>query len=279
MTRLTGKTAVITGAGSGIGRASALKFAAEGAAVAVTDILGETAEAVAEEIRAAGGRAVGFAVDVADDLALKDMIERTIAELGKLDILFNNAVNTAAGKRKRDVDFLEFDPAVFHEIVQVNVLGGVLASKYALPHMLERGNGCILFTSSTSSLGGDVAQFSYGASKAMVNWYVKTIATNYGKQGIRCNAVIPGVIETPAMKAWASPEMHAAFMKLQNAPRLGQPEDIANLAAYLASDEAAFMNGGLYKCDGGMTAPLPFAQLQLDYLIPRHKPDAARTDA
>jgi NAD(P)-dependent dehydrogenase (short-subunit alcohol dehydrogenase family) len=270
MTRLAGKSAVITGAGSGIGRASALKFATEGAAVAVTDIVGDAAEAVAEEIRSAGGKAVAFTVDVADDAALKDMVERTITEFGRLDILFNNAVNTAAGKRKRDVNFLEFDPAVFHEIVQVNVLGGVLASKYAIPHMLERGTGCILFTSSTSSLGGDVAQFSYGASKAMVNWYVKTIATNYGKRGVRCNAIIPGVIETPAMMAWASAEMRAAFMKLQNAPRLGRPEDIANLAAYLASDEAAFMNGGLYKCDGGMTAPLPFAQLQLDYLLPKH---------
>lgn len=275
MDRLEGKSAVITGAGSGIGRASALKFAAEGAAVAVTDIVGEAAETVAEEIRAAGGRAVGFTVDVAEDAALKDMVERAIAEFGKLDILFNNAVNTAAGKRKRDIDFLEFDPAVFHEIVQVNVLGGVLASKYAIPHMLERGGGCILFTSSTSSLGGDVAQFSYGASKAMVNWYVMTIATTYGKQGIRCNAVIPGVIETPAMKGWASAEMTEAFMKLQSAPRLGRPEDIAALAAFLASDEASFINGAHYKCDGGMTAPLPFAQLQRDFLLPRHTPSPA----
>lgn len=272
MDRLKGKSAVITGAGSGIGRASALKFAAEGGAVAVTDIVAEAAEAVAEEVRAVGGQAVAMTVDVGDEAALKEMVERSISHFGKLDILFNNAVNTAAGKKKRDVNFLEFDPAVFHEIVQVNVLGGVLASKYAIPHMLERGGGCILFTSSTSSLGGDVAQFSYGASKAMVNWYVKTIATTYGKQGIRCNAVIPGVIETPAMMAWASEEMHAAFMKLQNVPRLGRPDDIANLAAFLASDEAAFMNGALYKCDGGMTAPLPFAQLQLDYLIPRHTP-------
>ncbi|MCW3039101.1 MAG: glucose 1-dehydrogenase [Solirubrobacterales bacterium] len=270
MDRLLGKTAVITGAGSGIGRASALKFASEGAAVAVTDIVAESALAVAEEVRSAGGTAVGFRVDVADDEALKELVDRPVREFGRLDIRFNNALTTAAGKKKRDVDFLEFDPAVFQEIVQVNVLGGVVAAKYALPHMLERGNGCILFTSSTSSLGGDVAQFSYGASKAMVNWYVQTIATVYGKRGIRCNAVVPGVIETPAMKAWASPEMNAAFMALQNVPRLGRPEDIANLACILASDEAEFMNGALYKCDGGMTAPLPFAQLQRDFLLPRH---------
>jgi NAD(P)-dependent dehydrogenase (short-subunit alcohol dehydrogenase family) len=237
--------------------------------VAIADIDAAAGEGVAEEIRALGGRALALHVDVADDGALREMIERTIAEFGQLDILFNNAVNTAAGRRKRDVDFLEFDPAVFHEIIQVNVLGGVLASKYAIPHMLERGGGCILFTSSTSSLGGDVAQFSYGASKAMVNWYVMTIATTFGKRGIRCNAVIPGVIETPAMKGWANPEMNEAFLKLQQAPRLGQPEDVAALAAFLASDEASFINGALYKCDGGMTAPLPFAQLQRDFLLPR----------
>jgi NAD(P)-dependent dehydrogenase (short-subunit alcohol dehydrogenase family) len=269
MDRLKGKSAVITGAGSGIGRASALRFAAEGAAVAVTDVVEDTAVAVAEEIEAAGGTAIGFRVDVAEEPALKAMIERTIAEFGKLDILFNNAVNTAAGRRKRDVDFLEFDQDVFREIIQVNVLGGVLASKYAIGHMLERGGGCILFTSSTSSLGGDVAQFSYGASKAMVNWYVQTIATTYGRRGIRCNGLIPGVIETPAMKGWANPKMQEAFLALHNAPRLGQPEDIAALAVFLASDEAAYVNGALYKCDGGITASLPFAQLQRDFLLPK----------
>lgn len=269
MDRLKGKSAVITGAGSGIGRESALRFAAEGAAVAVTDIVEDSAKAVAAEITAAGGRAIGFRVDVAEEPALKEMIERTIAEFGKLDILFNNAVNTAAGKRKRDVDFLEFDQNVFHEIIQVNVLGGVLASKHAIPHMLERGSGCILFTSSTSSLGGDVAQFSYGASKAMVNWYVKTITTVYGKRGIRCNGIIPGVIETPAMKGWANPKMQEAFMALHNSPRLGRPEDIAALALFLASDEAAYINGSLHQCDGGVSAPLPFAQLQRDFLLPK----------
>jgi NAD(P)-dependent dehydrogenase (short-subunit alcohol dehydrogenase family) len=269
MDRLKGKSAVITGAGSGIGRATALRFAAEGAAVAVTDIVEEAARKVAEEIKAAGGRAVDFKVDVAEEQELKGMIERTIAEFGQLDILFNNAVNTAAGKKKPDIDFTQFDQAIFHEVVQVNVLGGVLASKYAIPHMLGRGGGVILFTSSTSSLGGDVAQFSYGASKAMVNWYVMTLATLYGKQGIRCNGIVPGVIETPAMKGWANPQMTAAFMQLHNTPRLGQPEDIAALATFLASDEAAYMNGALYKCDGGITAPLPFAQLQRDFMLPK----------
>ncbi len=269
MDRLKGKSAIITGSGSGIGRATALRFAAEGASVAVVDINAAGAQTVADEIKAAGGKAIALTVDVAEEAQLKEMIDKTIAAFGKLDILYNNAVNTAAGKKKPDVDFLLFDQDIFHEVVQVNVLGGVLTSKHALPHMLERGSGVILFTSSTSSLGGDVAQFSYGASKAMINWYVQTLATTYGKSGIRCNGIVPGVIETPSMKGWVNAEMRAAFMKLQNAPRLGLPEDIAAVATFLASDEAAFVNGTLYKCDGGMTAPLHFAQLQRDFMLPK----------
>jgi NAD(P)-dependent dehydrogenase (short-subunit alcohol dehydrogenase family) len=271
MGRLEGKAAVITGAGSGIGRASALRFAQEGAAVAIADINGQAAQAVADEIKAAGGKAVALTADVADEAAVKDMIDRTVKELGAIDILFNNAINTAAGKRKPGNNFLEFDQDIFHEVVQVNVLGGVLACKYAIPYMLEQaGRGSILFTSSTSASAGDVAQFAYGASKAMVNWYVQTIATCFGKQGIRCNGIVPGVIETPAKKAWANPEMDAAFMKLHNTPRQGLPEDIAAMAVFLSSDEAAYCNGALYKVDGGITASLPFAQLQRDFLIPKH---------
>jgi NAD(P)-dependent dehydrogenase (short-subunit alcohol dehydrogenase family) len=270
MDRLKGKAAVITGAGSGIGHASAIRFAQEGAAVIVADINGPAADAVVAEIEAAGGRAVALTVDVGDEAALKAMIDHTVSEFGKIDILFNNALNTAAGKRKPDNDFLQFDQETFHDIIQVNVLGGVLASKYAIPYMLkQKDRGVILFTSSTSGSAGDVAQFSYGASKAMVNWYVQTIATTFGKDGIRCNGIVPGVIETPAKKGWANAEMDAAFLKLHNTPRTGLPEDIAAMAVFLASDEAAYCNGALYKVDGGITASLPFVQLQRDFLLPK----------
>lgn len=274
MDRLANKKALITGAGSGIGRATALRFASEGAAVAVADLNGDSAEAVVEEIRSGGGTAIAVVADVGVDEQVRDMVDAAIAGLGQIDILFNNAVNTAAGKRKPDISFLEFDPETFFDVVKVNVLGGVLASKYALRPMVERGDGVILFTSSTSSLAGDVSQFSYGASKAMVNWYVQTIATCFGSQGIRCNAIIPGVIETPAMKGWASAEMQDAFMRLHNSPRLGLPEDIASMATYLASDEAKYVNGTHVRVDGGITASLPFAQLQRDFLLPKRQEKA-----
>jgi NAD(P)-dependent dehydrogenase (short-subunit alcohol dehydrogenase family) len=260
MDRLKGKVACITGAGSGIGRASALRFASEGAKVLVTDLRNDTAQAVAAEIEAAGGTAQALAVDVGAEDQLRAMIERTLSSFGRIDILFNNAVDTS-GKGKADKDFLAFDPARFFDVVRVNVLGGVLASKFAIPHMLGQGGGAILFTSSCSSLGGDVAQFSYGASKAMVNWYVQTIAATFGKRGIRCNGILPGVIETPAMKAWANEAMNAAFLELQNGPRLGVPEDIAALALFLASDEAAYINGALMRADGGMSCAVPHVQV------------------
>lgn len=265
MNRLKDKVACITGAGNGIGRASALRFAAEGAQVLVTDLQGDAAQAVADEIMAAGGVAEALAVDVGQEADLAAMIERTLSRFGRIDVLYNNAVNTA-GKGKADKDFLAFDPERFFDVVRVNVLGGVLASRMAIPHMLKQGRGSILFTSSTSSLGGDVAQFSYGGSKAMVNWYVQTIAATFGKQGIRCNGILPGVIQTPAMQAWTNPAMEQAFLDLQNVPRLGKPEDIAALALFLASDEAEYINGALMRADGGISCTVPFVQVTRNLL-------------
>jgi len=260
MNRLKDKVACITGAGSGIGRATALRFASEGARVMVTDLRGDAAQVVVAEIAQQAGTAHAMGVDVGREDQLAAMIDATVSRFGRIDILYNNAVNTS-GKGKADKDFLAFDSERFFDVVRVNVLGGVLASRMAIPHMLRQGGGSILFTSSTSSLGGDVAQFCYGGSKAMVNWYVQTIAATFGKQGIRCNAILPGVIQTPAQQAWASAEMDAAFLGLHNVPRLGRPEDIASLALFLASDEAAYINGVLYRADGGMSCTVPYVQV------------------
>ncbi|MAT50991.1 MAG: alcohol dehydrogenase [Porticoccaceae bacterium] len=257
MGRLKDKVAVITGAASGIGRASALGFGAEGARVVVTDLRVEGAEKVAEEICAGGGQAVGIEVDAGDEGHLKAMIDRAVTDFGRIDLLFNNALNTRPDTIQRDMDFLKFDVEVFEINMRVNCLGGVLASKYAIPHMLEQGGGSIIFTSSTSALGGEITAFTYGATKAAVNWYVQTIAATYGKQGIRCNAIAPGVMVTPSQQAWSNPEMDAAFLDIQNVRRLGKPEDIANMALFLASDESEFCNGTVYEVNGGMNCATP----------------------
>ncbi|MBT6038532.1 SDR family oxidoreductase [Flavobacteriaceae bacterium] len=257
MKRLADKVAIVTGAGSGIGRASALRFAQEGARVVLADINGDTATSVAAEIAAQGGEALALTVDVAQESQLKDMVNAALDSFGELHILFNNACNTDPQMSKKDADFFTFDAEVFHHRMQTNVLAGVLAARFAMPHMLERGSGCILFTSSSSSLKGEVAQFSYGATKAAVNWYVQTLAATFGKQGIRCNGIVPGVIRTAAMERWATDEMQEAFLDMHQCPRLGLPEDVASMATFLASDEAAFTNGALYYMDGGINCTTP----------------------
>jgi len=156
MSRLQDKASIVTGAGSGIGRPSAVMFGREGAIVIVADINGESAETVAYEIVAAGGRAAAMTVDVGEEEQLARMIAAAIGDYGRIDVLFNNALMTNPAFAARDADFLNLEPEMFYATMRVNVMGGVLASKLAIPHMLSQGGGSIIFTSSGSSLGGDV---------------------------------------------------------------------------------------------------------------------------
>lgn len=265
MQRLQGKVALITGAASGIGRASAQMFAAQGAHVVVTDLYGDAAQRVAQAIVDSGGSAIGLKVDVGVEDDLQRMIDSSLQAFCRIDVLFNNAVSKNP-ETARDVDFLNFNQALFHTNMRVNVLGGVLACQYALPHMLAQGEGSIIFTSSTSSIAGEVAQFSYGASKAALNWYVQSIAATFGKRGVRCNAILPGVIRTAALEGWANAQMTQAFLDIQNVPRLGEPEDIAAMALFLASDESRYVNGALLRVDGGMSCATPMVPVVRAYL-------------
>lgn len=259
MGRLEGKVGIITGSGSGIGRACALAFGREGAAVVVADLNEEAAGTVADEIRSAGGKAIAYRIDVSDEARAIDMIRTTVSTFGRLDVLHNNAVMTDPNLNKRDHDFLKFDVEVWRRVMDVNVLGPLYASIHALPVMIEQQTGSIIMTSSANSLRGEVTSFSYGASKAALNWYTRTIATLYGKEGIRCNAILPGVTRTPVMERWATPEMLEMFEGLHLTPRLGKPEDIAGMAVYLASDESSFVTGQCLSVDGGMMAYMPHA--------------------
>lgn len=258
MARLTDKICIITGSGSGIGRASAAMFAREGATVIVADIRAETAEATAHAIVEAGGSARPMTVDVAEQSDLERMVGQTVADFGRIDVLFNNALYVNQDHAMRDMDFLAFDPDIFLANLRVNVLGAVLASKLAIPHMLERGGGSIISTSSGSSLGGDITAYSYGSSKAALNWFVQSIAATYGKQGIRSNAILPGPTQTPAKLQWSTPEMDRLFLEVLNTPFIGEPEDIAAMALFLASDESRYVNGMLYPVDGGQSCTVPF---------------------
>jgi len=271
MNRLQGKICIITGAGSGIGRASAEMFGREGAVVVVTDIKAASAEEVAHGIVRSGGQAIALTVDVGEEDQLRQMIDTTVQKFGRIDALFNNALMTNPDPSMRDRDLLNYDPKVLYATLRVNVVGGVLASKHAIPHMLERGGGSIIFTSSGSSLGGDVTAYSYGASKATLNWFVQAFAATFGKRGIRSNAILPGPTQTPSKMAWSTPEMDEGFMEVLNSPRLGLPDDMAALAVFLASDESCFVNGALYRVDGGMSCTVPFINVTRKMLAARAK--------
>lgn len=261
MKRLSEKICIITGAASGIGLASARMFAQEGGTVICADIRAEASEEAAQGIIDTGGLARAIQVDVGDETELARMIGQTIADFGRIDVLFNNALFVNHDMAMRDGDFLAFDPEVFFATLKVNVLGAVLASKLAIPHMLERGQGSIIATSSGSSMGGDVTAYSYGSSKAALNWFVQAIAATYGKRGIRSNAILPGPTQTPAKLQWSTPEMDAEFMKVLNVPFIGEPEDIAAMALFLASDESRYINGMLYPVDGGQSCTVPFVSV------------------
>jgi NAD(P)-dependent dehydrogenase (short-subunit alcohol dehydrogenase family) len=255
--RVAGKVALITGSASGIGKATAELFAAEGASVVIADIDASGAEAVAEGIRAFGGRAIAQATNVASEAEIAAAVAAAVQEFGGLDVLHNNAALTAPHEHAQDADLLTMSVDYWDRSFSVNLRGAMLASKHALPVMIEGGGGAIVNTSTNQSLAGDLSQFAYSAAKAGINALTRSIATAYGRQGIRCNTVAPGFIATDATRKAVSPEMESAIVAHNLVPRAGRAEDLAQAVLYLASDEASFVTGQLISVDGGQLSHLP----------------------
>ncbi|MBK7948925.1 MAG: glucose 1-dehydrogenase [Deltaproteobacteria bacterium] len=255
--RVKGKVAIVTGAASGIGEATATLLAAEGASVVVADMNAEGAERVAAAIRAAGHKAVAQKTDVSSEADIQRMIGRAVSEFGGLHILHNNAAMTAGHEHANDLDLLTMTVDYWDRSFSVNLRGAMLAAKHGIPVMIQGGGGAIVNTSSNQSLAGDLSQFAYSAAKAGVNALTRSIATTYGRSGIRCNTVSPGHIATASSKASVSPEMSDAIIANNLIPRAGRAEDLAHAVLYLASDEASFVTGQLISIDGGQMAHLP----------------------
>ena len=195
MSRFDGKVAVVTGGGSGIGRATAMLMASEGAAVTVADVRLRAAEEVVAAIAASGGTARAQAVDVADVDAVESMVAETVAAFGGLDVLHNNAA--ALEQNQRDQDVVTMDLETWHRVIDVNLTGPMLGCRFAIPAMLERGGGSIVNTASAAAFYGSQSLMAYGTSKAGLVALTQYVATAYGERGIRCNAVAPGVVVSP----------------------------------------------------------------------------------
>ena len=251
------RVAIVTGAASGIGRATAHALASEGIAVLVADLDAEGAEEVASELVAAGGTASAQQADVEQEESVRAMVEAAVNRFGGLDVLHNNAAASAPEIMGRDLDLTEMDAEVWDRTLAINLRGPMLGCKYAIPRMLERGGGVIVNTSSASGLVGDLSRAAYGASKAGLDSLTRYVATQYGKRGIRCNAIAPGVIHTPALAQNVPPEQLAVFERSHLTPRLGQPEDIAAAVVFLVSDGGAFITGQTLSVDGGLLAHHP----------------------
>jgi NAD(P)-dependent dehydrogenase (short-subunit alcohol dehydrogenase family) len=255
MGRLDGKIAIITGAASGIGRVTAQRVAAEGARTVVADLNSTRAKQTAEEIVSAGGEATAVQLDLGDSESVRAMVRAAVTGYGGLDILHNNAAATLLAATK-DLPVGAADPDVWDETMRVNLRGSMVAIQAAVPHMIARGGGSVINTSSGAGLTGDLRNPAYGASKAALISLTRYVATEFGKQGIRCNAISPGYIvigEKPGRDA-----VNATMLRHALTPRLGRPEDIAALVVFLASDESAFITGQNICVDGGMLAHQPF---------------------
>jgi NAD(P)-dependent dehydrogenase (short-subunit alcohol dehydrogenase family) len=253
MTRLEGKAVIVTGAASGIGRATALRLAAEGAVVAGVDLAAEAAEAAeqtAASINEAGGQGLAYGCDVADPDSVRTTVARAVVDLGgRMDVLCNIA---GIGKfaHSHTQPLAEWD-----KILAVNLTGTFVMCQAVLPYLLEQGAGTILNTASTAGILGHPYSAAYCASKGGVVMLTKALAAEYIERGIRVNAVAPGGVDTPIIKNFGFPEGASAklFHKFISPMGFCQPEEIAAGFAYLASDEARYLTGTVLTIDGGMT--------------------------
>jgi NAD(P)-dependent dehydrogenase (short-subunit alcohol dehydrogenase family) len=252
MDRLADKVALITGAGSGIGRATATLFAREGAEIMVADFVPQSGHETVRLIQEAGGQAAFVEADVSKSSDAQKMITSTVDTFGRLDILFNNA--GIQGKFTMTADLAE---EVWDRVFATNVKGVFLGSKYAIPVMLKQGGGVIISTASVSGMMGLPGVAAYGASKAGVIQLTKTMALEYADRNIRVNCICPGTIMTGITAAAYDPDNPPPFKQSQAMRRYGQAEEVAKVALYLASDDSSFVTGTCAVVDGGYTAGVP----------------------
>ncbi|GGJ41188.1 SDR family NAD(P)-dependent oxidoreductase [Streptomyces brasiliensis] len=255
MGSLQGRVALVTGAGSGMGQASAHALAAAGAKVMVTDVNGDTATATAKSITEAGGTAVAAVLDIAEEAAWREAVQTTRREFGApVTVLHNNAALTGGPVMDRDRDPLNLDLDAWNTSLSITLTGAALGCKHVLPGMLEAGTGSIINMSSTRGVTGATWRMSYNTAKAGIIGLTRTVAVHYSAQGVRCNAIVPGVFDTPALRSGLPQERLREVERSHLLNRLGRPEEMANVVVFLASDLSAFITGAVIPVDGGQSA-------------------------
>tara|TARA_R110000824_G_scaffold118960_18_gene272501 strand:- start:19005 stop:19796 length:792 start_codon:yes stop_codon:yes gene_type:complete len=257
MKKLAGKTAIITGAGSGIGRASALLFSQEGANLVIVDRVEDAVDETADMVRQAGGKVTSIAADAGDEDAVKGIVDHCIKQHGNIDAIYANA-----GISGGWVGMQDQDAAHWAEILRINLIGPFLAIKHVSPHMIKQGAGSIVCTASVAGLRANAGGLPYSASKAGVISLVQTSANAFYGTGVRVNAICPGLIETgmtkPIFDGARAKGSEGKIGQLNPMNRNGEPAEIAAMALFLASDDASYVNGQAIAVDGGLSSTHPF---------------------
>jgi NAD(P)-dependent dehydrogenase (short-subunit alcohol dehydrogenase family) len=250
--RLANKVAIITGSAGGMGQAAAQLFAQEGAKVVVTDVVAEAGAATVKDIERAGGTAIFVKADVSKEQEVKALVEAALASFGRVDFLYNNAGIMPSS----DGSVTDVEETVWDRVLDVNLKSTFLCTKYTIPQMVKQGQGSIInIASFVAFLGCTVPQDAYTASKGGLLALTKSLAIQYGRHGVRCNAICPGPIETPLLRnLWANDEERNLRLNRIPLGRFGEAKDIIYLALYLASDEAAWTTGSWIAVDGGITS-------------------------
>jgi 3-oxoacyl-[acyl-carrier protein] reductase len=244
--RLAGKVSIITGGARGIGLATALKFAREGALVILCDVDKAGVDAAVKEVHEAGGEALGFVVDVTKPATIQAMVNAVVKKYGRIDVLVNNAGIV------QDAQMLKMSEVQFDRVIDVNLKGTYNCAKAVADIMVQQGSGVILNASSIVGIYGNFGQTNYAASKFGVIGMVKTWARELGRKGVRANAVCPGFVETTILSSIPEKVLDAMKARVPMG-RLAKPEEIANTYAFLASDEASYINGAVIEVSGGAT--------------------------
>lgn len=249
MRGLNGKIAIVAGGGSGIGAATARRLAEEGVSVVVGDLDGDAAKRIAISIEKNKGRAIGVQFDISSEASVKALVDAAVNTYGGLDFMHANAIDNNI--ILQDTDALNVSLDVFDRTISVNLRGYLLCTRYALPQLLKKG-GAIVYTSSGSAFAGEPERVSYGISKAGVNALVRHVASRWGKENIRSNAIAPGLVLTEKSQI-VSQSFKDTILAITRSTRLGMPEDIAAMVAMLMSKDGEWINGQVISVDGGIT--------------------------